>query len=82
MTHRNTSPLSSTTDSFSLLSLSESTTSAKMGKTVKVAAVQAEPVRNDLQGGVEKAIAIIEEAGSNGTNVLGFPEVFIPGYPW
>jgi predicted amidohydrolase len=51
-------------------------------KTVKVAAIQAEPVWNDLEGGVNKAIAYIEEAASKGANVLGFPEVFIPGYPW
>lgn len=51
-------------------------------KTVKIAAIQAEPAWNDLQGGVNKAIALIKEAASNGANVLGFPEVFIPGYPW
>ncbi|KAF2210007.1 hypothetical protein CERZMDRAFT_113688 [Cercospora zeae-maydis SCOH1-5] len=39
-------------------------------------------VSEDLEGGVDKAIAIINEAAANGTNVLGFPEVFIPGYPW
>lgn len=50
--------------------------------TVKIAAIQAEPVWNDLQGGVNKAISLIKEAGKNGANVLGFPEVFIPGYPW
>ncbi len=55
---------------------------SKMGKTVKVAAVQAEPAWNDLQGGVAKVISLIQEAAKNGTNVLGFPEVFIPGYPW
>ena len=51
-------------------------------RTVRVAAVQAEPVWNDLEGGVKKVISIIEEAAANGANVLGFPEVFIPGYPW
>lgn len=51
-------------------------------KTVKVATIQAEPAWNDLEGGVNKAIALIKEAASNGANVLGFPEVFIPGYPW
>lgn len=56
--------------------------SAPENKTVKIAAVQAEPAWNDLQGGVNKAIALIKEAGKNGANVLGFPEVFIPGYPW
>lgn len=50
--------------------------------TVKVAAIQAEPVWNDLQGGVAKVISLIQEASSNGANVIGFPEVFIPGYPW
>ena len=49
---------------------------------VRVAAVQAEPVWNDLEGGVQKVISIIEEAGAKGANVLGFPEVFLPGYPW
>lgn len=49
---------------------------------VKVAAIQAEPVWNDLEGGVNKAISLINEAASNGAQVLGFPEVFIPGYPW
>lgn len=54
----------------------------KMPKTIKVAAVQAEPVWNDLAGGVEKVCAIINTAAKEGTNVIGFPEVFIPGYPW
>lgn len=51
-------------------------------KTTKIATIQAEPVWNDLEGGVNKAIALIKEAGKNGANILGFPEVFIPGYPW
>lgn len=51
-------------------------------KQVKIAAVQAEPAWNDLQGGVDKVCALVKEAASNGANVLGFPEVFIPGYPW
>lgn len=50
--------------------------------TVKVGAVQAEPVWLDLEGGVEKVISLIKQAGADGVNVLGFPEVFIPGYPW
>lgn len=53
-----------------------------MDQKVRVAAVQAEPVWNDLEGGVQKVISIIEEAATNGAQVLGFPEVFIPGYPW
>ena len=53
-----------------------------MARPVKVAAVQAEPGWLDLQASVNKTIALIEDAGKNGANVLGFPEVFIPGYPW
>lgn len=51
-------------------------------KTIRVAAVQAEPEWNNLQKGVEKTIRLITEAGQNGANVMGFPEVWIPGYPW
>ena len=49
---------------------------------VRVGAVQAEPVWFDLQGTVAKTIQIIEDAGKRGINVLGFPEVWLPGYPW
>lgn len=48
----------------------------------KVAAVQAEPVWLDLQGSVNKTIKIINEAAAEGAKIIGFPEVFIPGYPW
>ncbi|KAF9006405.1 hypothetical protein BDZ89DRAFT_920869, partial [Hymenopellis radicata] len=44
----------------------------------KVAAVQAEPVWLDLQGGVDKVIRIIREAALEGAKIIGFPEVFIP----
>ena len=47
---------------------------------VLVAAVQAEPMWNDLEGGVQKDISVIEEAGAKEANVLGFPEVLLPGY--
>jgi nitrilase len=49
---------------------------------VKVGAVQAEPGWLDLQLSVDKTIAIIEDAAHQNVNVLGFPEVWIPGYPW
>jgi len=42
----------------------------------------AEPAWLDLQGGVEKTIALIQQAGKDGVNVLGFPEVWLTGYPW
>ncbi|KAH7020462.1 carbon-nitrogen hydrolase [Ilyonectria destructans] len=53
-----------------------------MSAKVKIAAVQAEPAWNDLQGSVDKCISLIEQAAGDGANVVGFPEVFIPGYPW
>ncbi|KAF9492682.1 carbon-nitrogen hydrolase [Pleurotus eryngii] len=51
-------------------------------RVFKVAAVQAEPVWLDLKGSVDKTIAIIQEASAAGAKIIGFPEVFIPGYPW
>ena len=36
----------------------------------------------DLDATVDKAIALIEEAGAKGAKLIAFPEVFIPGYPW
>ncbi|KAA1478691.1 carbon-nitrogen hydrolase [Dentipellis sp. KUC8613] len=48
----------------------------------KVAAVQAEPVWLDLQGGVDKTIRLVSEAAAQGAKIIGLPEVFIPGYPW
>lgn len=53
-----------------------------MDKIVKVGAVQAEPAWLDLEGSVDKTISLIEQAASEGVQVLGFPEVWIPGYPW
>ncbi|GMG34146.1 unnamed protein product [Aspergillus oryzae] len=46
-----------------------------MTSKVKVAAVQAEPVWNDLQGGVSKVISLIKDAAKNGAKVVGFPEI-------
>ncbi|CRK13488.1 hypothetical protein BN1708_010828 [Verticillium longisporum] len=50
-----------------------------MAPKLKIAAIQAEPAWNDLAGGVNKSIALIQEAAQQGANVIGFPEVFIPG---
>jgi cyanide dihydratase len=46
------------------------------------AAVQASPVYLNLDATVEKACKLISEAASNGAKLVGFPEAFIPGYPW
>ncbi|KAI5242543.1 hypothetical protein E4T43_04760 [Aureobasidium subglaciale] len=65
------------------MQLHEPTMSAETQRVpVRVAAIQAEPEWNDLQAGVDKAIKLIKEAGANGAHIVGFPEVFIPGYPW
>ncbi|KLP19975.1 Uncharacterized protein LW94_13381 [Fusarium fujikuroi] len=53
-----------------------------MPSKCKVAAIQAEPCWNDLKGSIAKTIGLIQEAASKGANVIGFPEIFIPGYPW
>ncbi|PTB37171.1 uncharacterized protein TrAFT101_010905 [Trichoderma asperellum] len=49
--------------------------------TVRVAATQAEPAWFDLQGAVDKTCKLIEEAASKDAQLVGFPEVWIPGYP-
>lgn len=48
----------------------------------RAAVVQAEPVWNDAHGGVEKTIALASEAADHGAELIAFPEVWIPGYPW
>lgn len=48
----------------------------------RVAAVQAAPVFLDLDATVDKTIALIEQAASEGAKLIAFPETFIPGYPW
>lgn len=48
----------------------------------KVAAIQAGPVYLDLEQTVEKACGFIKEAAQNGAKIVGFPEAFLPGYPW
>ncbi|KAF7536048.1 hypothetical protein G7Z17_g13105 [Cylindrodendrum hubeiense] len=51
-------------------------------EAIRVAVVQAEPVYFDLQGAVGKAIRIIEDAANQGAQLVAFPEVWIPGYPY
>ncbi len=53
-----------------------------IGPVVKVAVVQAAPSLFDLDAGVEKAVALIDEAGRAGAKIINFPEVWLPGYPW
>lgn len=53
-----------------------------MKKTITAAAVQAEPVWLDLAATVDKTVDLIHEAAEKGADLIGFPETFIPGYPW
>ena len=57
----------------------------QMGMThqkYKVACVQAAPAWLDLEASVQKTIEYIEEAAKKGAKLIGFPETWIPGYPW
>jgi aliphatic nitrilase len=50
-------------------------------KVIKIGAVQAAPIFLNRAATTEKVCSLIREAGRNGTDVIGFPEAFIPGYP-
>lgn len=48
----------------------------------KLAAIQAAPILFDKDACVEKACALIREAGAAGADVAAFGETWIPGYPF
>lgn len=53
-----------------------------LSRTVRVAAVQAEPVWLDMEKTTDKVIDLMKEAAANDSELIAFPETFIPGYPW
>ena len=48
----------------------------------RVAVVQATPVMFDKGKCLEKALRLIDECADNGAELIVFPELFIPGYPF
>lgn len=51
-------------------------------RKAKLAAVQAAPAFLDRDATVAKAITLMEQAADGGADLIGFPETWIPGYPW
>lgn len=49
---------------------------------LRVAAVQAAPAFLDLDGAIDKTLALMAQAASQGVKLIAFPETWIPGYPW
>ena len=48
----------------------------------RLAIVQAEPVMFDKDACLQKALSLLEEAAANGAELVVFPELFLPGYPY
>lgn len=53
-----------------------------MADRISVAAAHAAPVPMDAAASIDKACALIAEAGVQGIRYLVFPEVFVPGFPY
>lgn len=50
--------------------------------TCRIAVIQAAPIMFDKDACMEKALELIQECAGNGGELLVFPELFIPGYPY
>lgn len=50
--------------------------------TCRIAVVQAEPVMFDKEACIAKAIKYIEKCAAGGAELVVFPELFVPGYPF
>ena len=53
-----------------------------MKPVCKIAVVQAAPVMFCKDACTDKALGLIAEAAGNGAELIVFPELFIPGYPY
>lgn len=47
----------------------------------RVAVVQRPPVLLNRQATIERVVALIDEAASEGARLISFPEAYVPGYP-
>ena len=52
-----------------------------MTPTIRVAAIQAQPVWFDLAGTTDKTIDLIAQAAAGKAELAAFPETWLPGYP-
>lgn len=50
--------------------------------TCKIAVVQATPVLFDKAAGLAKALRLMDECAAHGAELIVFPELFLPGYPY
>lgn len=53
-----------------------------MARPTRLAAVHAAPVWLDTDATLDKAVSFIAEAGDQDVDLLVFPEVFLPGFPY
>ena len=51
-------------------------------RTVRAAAVQIAPVLHSCEGTLEKVLKAIDDAASEGAELIVFPETFVPYYPY
>lgn len=49
---------------------------------IKVAALQAAPVFMVIEASVDKVFSLIGQAGQAGEKLIGFPESFVPAFPF
>ena len=54
----------------------------QLKETCRIAVVQATPVMFDKDRCVDKVLKYINECAENGAELIVFPELFIPGYPY
>ena len=55
--------------------------SSEVARSFTVAVIQHAPVYLNLEGSLEKACVLIEQAAGQGAGVVVFPETWLPGYP-